>query len=152
MAFHHYKAAGGVVIQQGIIDGLDAAQNYVLVLDRPGRNEVRLPKGHIDPGENPQETAVRETQEETGFVDLLVLADLGERQVEFDYRDKHYIRDEHYFLMKLTSPRRIKRPAQDEAQFRPRWSRLGEAAAALTYTAEQQVVAAAVEKYLSQGK
>ncbi len=26
-----------------------------------------LPKGHVEPGENPAETAIRETEEETGF-------------------------------------------------------------------------------------
>jgi len=48
-----YTAAGGVVV--------DAER--VLVLRRPSRDEVRLPKGHIEKGESAQETALREVME-----------------------------------------------------------------------------------------
>ena len=51
-----YTAAGGVVVR-----GED-----VLVLRRPGRDEIRLPKGHVEPGEGLAEAALRETREETG--------------------------------------------------------------------------------------
>lgn len=37
-----YVAAGGVVVGAG----------RVLVLERPGRNELRLPKGHVEHGES----------------------------------------------------------------------------------------------------
>ena len=40
-----YLAAGGVVIHDG----------RMLVLDRPSRGEVRLPKGHIEGGEDAAE-------------------------------------------------------------------------------------------------
>lgn len=135
------------MVQQGIIPGLDQATAYVLLLDRPDRDEVRLPKGHIDPGENPEETALRETEEEAGFADLAILADLGSSRVEFDYKKNHYIRDEHYFLMALRSPRQSQRPANDAQQFRPLWIKLDEAASHLTFAAEQQVVQKAVERY-----
>jgi len=62
-----YVAAGGVVIHEG----------QVLLLDRPGRGEVRLPKGHVEPGEEPAEAALREVREEAGYADLAILADLG---------------------------------------------------------------------------
>ncbi len=147
MGTRQYQAAGGVVIQRGVIPGLDATLAYLLLLDRPDRNEVRLPKGHIDPGENPEETALRETAEEAGFADLVALADLGSSQVEFDYNENHYIRDEHYFLMTLRSPRQSQRPANDVQQFRPLWVGLDEAASRLTFAAEQRVVQKAVERY-----
>jgi len=84
-----YRAAGGVVV-----DG-----ERVLVLRRPGRGEVRLPKGHIDPGETPRAAALREVGEESGYADLEIVADLGTQTVEFDWDGRHYVRDEHYFLM-----------------------------------------------------
>ena len=46
-----YVAAGGVIIHDG----------QMLLLDRPHRGEIRLPKGHVDPGESHDETALRET-------------------------------------------------------------------------------------------
>jgi 8-oxo-dGTP pyrophosphatase MutT (NUDIX family) len=148
MATKQYQAAGGVVIQQGKIDGLDPTNAYVLLLDRPKRKEVRLPKGHIDPGEDARTAALRETEEEAGFVDLVVLADLGNNTVEFDYKGDHFIRGEHYFLMTLRSSHQSSRPAHDEEQFKPLWIEAEKAAQMLTFESEQNVVRAAVNHYL----
>ncbi len=49
----------------------------VLLLARPRKGEIRLPKGHIDPDETPVETALRETVKETGYANLEIVADLG---------------------------------------------------------------------------
>jgi len=144
MAVKQYTAAGGVVVQQGVMAGLDPAQLYLLVLDRPARNEVRLPKGHIDDGESAREAALRETAEEAGFTDLEVLDDLGSQIVEYDYQGHHYIRRERYFLMRLTSPTQIERNEIDTKQFQVRWVPIEEATAQLTYTAEQQWVERAI--------
>ena len=104
-----------------------------------------LPKGHIDPGETPELTALRETTEESGYADLQIIADLGCQLVEFDYEDIHYIRDEHYFLMQLTGMQRIKRSKLDEKQFRPIWVSFADAVAKLTFPAEKQVVSLALQ-------
>lgn len=123
----HYVAAGGVVV-----DG-----DRVLVLNRPGRNEVRLPKGHIEKGESPQETAVREVREETGYEELEVVADLGYQLVEFEFGDTRVRRDERYFLMRLQSARRLERDPK-ELQFVPTWLAWERALAELTYDAERE--------------
>src|SRR5690606_4577339 len=112
----------------------------LLVLDRPSRNEVRLPKGHIDEGESAAAAALRETVEEAGYTDLEIAADLGEQIVEFDYANKHYVRHERYFLMRLHSPVQVPRNETDAAQFSVRWVPLAEAVGQLTYEAEQQWV------------
>ncbi|MCB0115589.1 MAG: NUDIX domain-containing protein, partial [Caldilineaceae bacterium] len=122
-----YRAAGGVVVQQGLVDGLDAEQTYVLVLDRPTRGEVRLPKGHIEVGESDASAALRETAEEAGYADLRVLADLGHQQVAYDYKGYHYIREERYFLMQLASNTRQAQAEEDAAQFQVRWVTVDEA-------------------------
>lgn len=147
MKIRRYRSAGGVVIQQDVIEGLPSGRAYVLLLDRPGRDEIRLPKGHIDPGESAKIAALRETEEESGYGDLRVLADLGSNTVEFDYNDEHYIRDEHYYLMGLESARRSVQPDNDIAQFRPLWIALNDAPDQLTFAAEQDVVRRAVAEY-----
>ena len=139
-----YNAAGGIVAQRDILDHLPAAETFLLLLDRPSRAEVRLPKGHIDPGESAAEAALRETGEETGFGDLHILADLGRRTVEFDYKGAHYIREEKYFLMKLLSPLQITRPPKDAKQFQVLWEPLDRAGQRLTFEAERLFVADAV--------
>lgn len=135
-----YIAAGGVIIENG----------QMLLLDRPHRGEIRLPKGHVDPGESHDETALRETVEETGYGDLEIVLDLGERLVEFDNGSRHYLRTEHYYLMRMTSDRMVPRSPKDEQQFRPFWVPMNEAAEFLTYAAEQEVAARAVAAYEAQ--
>lgn len=134
-----YRAAGGIVV--------DGAR--MLLLDRPARNEVRLPKGHIETGETDAMAALRETIEETGYADLAIVADLGEQTVEFEYKGRHIIRHEHYFLMRLESQRKIARTEEDEAQFRVQWATWEEACALLTYAAEQEMARRAVHKLQS---
>lgn len=130
MAIHRYSSAGGIVIHE----------EDVLLLDRSAREEVRLPKGHIEEGEEPITAALRETAEEAGYDDLAVVADLGSRVVEFDYKGDHYIRTEHYFLMRLRSERQCLRDAKETAQFAVRWASTDVALAELTFSAERDAL------------
>jgi 8-oxo-dGTP pyrophosphatase MutT (NUDIX family) len=123
-----YLAAGGVVVHDG----------RVLVLRRPSRDEVRLPKGHVEPEEGARATALREVREESGYGDLAMQADLGEQVVEFDYQGKHVVRTERYFLMTLADP---KAPlSSGETQFESEWLAWEEALQALTFEAEREWV------------
>ncbi len=140
MATKTYRAAGGVVI-----DG-----DRMLLLDRPLRREVRLPKGHIDPGETATVAALRETAEESGYDDLEIVADLGSQVVKFNYLGDDFVREEHYYLMRLVSERTVRRNRKDEAQFHPIWVALDEAAARLTFPPEQQFAQRAIDIYRRQ--
>lgn len=123
-----YVAAGGVVVHD----------DRVLVLRRSNQGEVRLPKGHVEPGESVQEAALRETREESGYA-VVLKADLGAQVVEFDYKERHVVRSERYFLMTLAnSPEGS--PSGGEEQFEPDWLTWDEALAALTFEAEREWV------------
>ncbi len=63
--------AGGVVARNDGTDGL----RLLLVRSRDGQHWV-LPKGHIEAGETPEQTAVREVREESGVVGG-ILEELG---------------------------------------------------------------------------
>jgi 8-oxo-dGTP pyrophosphatase MutT (NUDIX family) len=138
----HYESAGGIVV-----DG-----ERVLLLDRPARNEVRLPKGHVDPGETAEQAALREVTEESGYADLEIVANLGVAPVEFDFEGKHVVRTEHYFLMRLRSDRTVERDAKDRDQFRIRWAPLADAPALLTFPAEKERAQAAAKWVAGQGE
>lgn len=126
-----YLAAGGVVLHP---DG-----QRILLLIRPSRDEVRLPKGHVEPGEAREAAALREVAEETGYNDLDILAALGEQLVAFPL-GKHTIkRTEYYYLLQLRSLREGERPATDE-QFFPIWVSWDEALEHLTFEAEREWV------------
>jgi len=123
-----YLAAGGVVVHEG----------RVLVLVRDSRGEVRLPKGHVEPGEGVAEAALRETREESGYRDLELGVDLGVQVVEFHHRERHVVRNERYFLMTLAGDSDA--PSDGEEQFEPAWLPWDEALAALTFEPEREWV------------
>ncbi|MCP4543388.1 MAG: HAD-IA family hydrolase [Chloroflexi bacterium] len=129
VGINRYTAAGGVVVHDG----------RVLVLRRSGRGEVRLPKGHVDPGKDVQTTALRETHEESGYANLAIQADLGAQMTEFDHAGQHVIRTERYFLMALTGDA-DSAPSGGEEQFEPDWLTWDEALAALTFEVEREWV------------
>ncbi|MBN1259384.1 MAG: NUDIX domain-containing protein [Anaerolineae bacterium] len=131
-----YQAAGGVVT--------DVAGERVLLLIRPARDEVRLPKGHVEPGESTSEAAVRETQEETGYGNLAIVASLGKQLVAFQLGRHSVHRTEFYFLLKTLNYEQIARPEADDEQFFPIWVTWEEALEHLTFAAEQEWVRRAI--------
>ena len=144
MKTKHYRAAGGVVLDtrgKVLLIERDVMRNGTLL------HEVRLPKGHVDEGETDEQAAMRETCEESGYGALAVLADLGECRTEYDHNGKHYVRDEHYFLLRLTSPEwqgPDVDPDSEEALFSVKWARdFDEAEALLTYASEKDFAARA---------
>jgi len=56
-------AAGGIVVRRGA-----RGRREVLVVHRPRRSDWSLPKGKLEPGEPPEAGALREVEEETGFL------------------------------------------------------------------------------------
>lgn len=143
MTIRHYETGGGVVLN---------ARDEVLLLERHVpreeglRYEVRLPKGHIDPGETAEQAALREVCEESGYCDLEVLRPLGFSDVEYDHAGEHVTRREHYFLMRLRSDtcRPPQHSHEEEALFKVRWEPLEAAPVLVTYSSEQDFVRRAI--------
>ncbi len=139
-----YRAAGGVVLD---------SHNRVLLIERwIVRNgqpvfEIRLPKGHVEPGETDEQAALREVCEETGYCGITIAADLGEIVNEFQWpgEDLHVVRHEHYYLMRLADAERgephFDSPEADEARFTPRWAAtLAEAEQLITFESEREFI------------
>lgn len=58
-----------------------------ILLMQDAKNRWTLPKGHVEPGEEPKQTAEREIREETGLKEMKVHSWLG--KVNFRYRRNH---------------------------------------------------------------
>jgi 8-oxo-dGTP pyrophosphatase MutT (NUDIX family) len=80
------QQAGGVILLNGRV-----------VLRRTARGEYLFPKGHVEPGETAEQTAIREVAEETGL-EVVLVADLGE--ISFTYQGEDY--RVNMFLMRAT--------------------------------------------------
>jgi 8-oxo-dGTP pyrophosphatase MutT (NUDIX family) len=130
MSIKTYTAAGGVL--------LDPPGEQVLLLIRPSRDEVRLPKGHVEAEESVRETALREVSEESGFDDLEILSDLGEQLVVFPLEENIIKRTEYFYLMRARTLHRHPRPQLDAAQFVTHWASWQEAREHLTFDAERE--------------
>jgi len=131
--------AGGVVVD---------AQDRVLAIERHVErdgaliHEVRLPKGHIDAGESDEAAALREVLEESGYGHVAILGDLGSYVSEFTHAGQHHVREERYFLMRLTAPeRQAPQPTNaEEALFEPFWHPLEVAENRMTYPSEREFI------------
>lgn len=66
------------------------------------RDRWQLPKGTIDPGETPPQTAVREVREEGGVVARIV-ADLGPISFFYQMQGRRYAKTVDFYLMAYES-------------------------------------------------
>ena len=69
----------------GIVFRMSKDQKDIeILLIQDSKNRWTIPKGHIEPGENAKQTAIREIEEETGLKNVSVLTWLG--KIHFKYR------------------------------------------------------------------
>ncbi len=71
--------AGGVVYRRG-----KNGKDVEILLIQDAKDRWTIPKGHIEEGESPKQTAEREIREETGLQEMLVQSWLG--KINFRYR------------------------------------------------------------------
>jgi len=124
------QAAGGVVARRSGSSGLE-----VVLVHRPKYDDWTLPKGKLEPGEDPLEAALREVREETGL-DCAPGPALGSIEyVDSSGRDK--IVD--YWLMTAANGELEPTNEVDEA----RWMSFDDALAQVSYDRDRDVLARA---------
>ncbi len=74
--------SGGVIFRRD-----PKTQAIQILLIKDAKHRWTIPKGHVEPGEEPKETAEREIREETGLQQMKVYSWLG--KVNFRYRRNH---------------------------------------------------------------
>ncbi len=124
-------SAGGVIVRDG--------ECVVIVPTRraaDGSKVVALPKGHPDGEETALEAALREVREEAGVLGSHV-ADLGEVSYWYQRKGKRIQKSVAFFLLAYEEGDVADHDHEVERAW---WMPLAEAAKALTYPGERQMV------------
>jgi len=131
------RSAGGVVFRR-TEDGIDIA----LAARRTRRGELAwgLPKGLIEPDEQPEEAALREVREETGL-EAEIDEDLGSISYFYQWDGEGVRKTVRFFLMHATGG---DVEHHDHEMEEVRWFPLDQAAKRSTYRSEREVVLKAV--------
>jgi 8-oxo-dGTP pyrophosphatase MutT (NUDIX family) len=131
-------SSGGVLVREG-----PHGPEVLLASRRTRRGDLvwGLPKGLVEEGESPEETAVREVQEETGHRGV-VRAPLGDVSYWFVWEGTRIRKTVHFFLMDAADgppgPR-------DREMEEVRWFPLEEAADVAGFDSEKEVIRKAVQ-------
>ncbi|MDI3280552.1 MAG: NUDIX domain-containing protein [Bacillota bacterium] len=144
MAQGRREVSAGVAV----IDG----EQVLLIYHR--RGEWLMPKGHVEPGETPAQAARREVGEETG-ISVRLLGEVGRTEYDFDPPGEEGRRFKQVYWFVGTPEGKV---AADPSPHRAEgieaavWLPRAEALARLTFPADRQILARALELYDRQGK
>ena len=104
-----------------------------------------LPKGQIDPNEQPEETAVREAAEETGAEGRLV-GKLGDVRYVYTWDGERIFKVVSFYLLRYSRGRLGELPPETAHEVEEvRWLPLEEGPRLLAYGGEREMAAKAVE-------
>src|SRR5215212_5356329 len=124
------RSAGGVVVRGDEV--------IVIVPTRRGAQGQRvlaLPKGHVDPGETPDQTARREVREETG-VEADLVEKLGEVRYFYQRSGKRIFKRVTFYLFAYRGGSLDDHDVEVEEAL---WMPLAEAVEALSYDGEREI-------------
>ena len=125
-------SAGGVVVRDGRV--------VVIVPTRraaDGSRVLALPKGHVDPGEQPLQAAAREVREETGLIVGEPLCELGESRYWYRRDGRTIGKSVTFFLFEHLGGDTAD---HDDEVEEVRWVALEEALTALSHQAERDMI------------
>lgn len=127
-------SAGGLVVDR-VGDATTAA--LIGRIDRRGRLEWVLPKGHVEPGETTEQAAVREIREETGLHARIVSA-LGQVEYWFVADRRRVHKTVHHFLLEATGGAL---GTEDVEVSQVAWVPLGDVVGRLRHASERRLLA-----------
>lgn len=135
-------SAGGLVVRPRT-DGEDGWECVLIEPTRPaadGSLVTALPKGHPDPGESPQEAALREIREETGLT-VEIRATIGDVRYWYQRNGRRIAKIVTFYLCDY---RAGDVADHDHEVRRAWWVPVADAGLVLTYAGERDIVARAL--------
>jgi 8-oxo-dGTP pyrophosphatase MutT (NUDIX family) len=133
-------SAGGVVVRDGEVVVIVPVKRA-----GDGRTVLGLPKGHPDGDETPEAAAEREILEETGIRARLI-EKLGDVHYQYERKGRPVSKTVAFYLFEYLSGDVADHDHEIEEA---RWMPLEEAAQALTYEGEREMVARALSRIAS---
>ena len=132
-------SAGGLALTRR--DGVAHAA-LIARVNRSGRLEWCLPKGHLEGTETAREAAVREIAEETGILSEVV-ASLGSIDYWFSVGGRRVHKTVHHYLLHATGGRITVEHDPDAEAVEAAWVPLADLDARLAYANERRIAASA---------
>lgn len=129
-------SAGGLVVD---LEGLPLRGAVIARLNRAGRLEWCLPKGHLEAGETPEQAAVREIEEETGIRGRVV-GPLGTIDYWFSAEGKRVHKQVHHYLLEATGGSLSTEGDPDGEAVDVAWVPLEELGKTLAFPNERRIV------------
>ena len=125
------ESAGGIVFR------IDRGKpRYLLIRD--SYHNWGFPKGHLEPGEQPETAAVREVGEETGLRSLVIRGLVDTIDWDFRFRGQVIHKVCHFFLMESARDRTS--PQRAEGITACRWMSFDEAQRVISYKNAKEVL------------
>jgi 8-oxo-dGTP pyrophosphatase MutT (NUDIX family) len=124
-------SAGGVVYR--VLDG-----QPLFLLIRDSYKNWGFPKGHLETDEAPDAAAVREVQEETGLLNVILDGEIDTIDWFFRFRGTLVHKVCHFFLMRTDAEDTI--PQRAEGITACRWARFDEALELVSYANARDVL------------
>ncbi len=128
-------SAGGLVVD---LDGHQPRAAVIARLNRAGKVEWCLPKGHLENGETPEQAAVREIAEETG-IQGRVMGSLGTIDYWFSVDGRRVHKLVHHYLLVATGGRLSVDGDPDQEAIDVAWVPLDELGTLLAFPNERRI-------------
>ncbi len=113
--------------------------------NRGGKADWCIPKGHVEPGEDLAQTAVREISEETG-IEAEVVEKLGEINYSFKIGPQRIKKTVHHFLLRQTGGQISSDMDPTGEVIEAKWFKLSELDSVLAHENERKVAHLALER------
>src|SRR5688500_17383521 len=110
------------------------------------KNRWTIPKGHIEKGERPDQTAMREVREETNLDRVTVIEHLGKNQFRYRRGDNLILMTMHVFLMEAQGDTEKHRPENNEGIKAVAWFPVKEALEHIEYDNLSKLLLLALKK------
>lgn len=132
-------SAGGLVVD---LAATPPAVAVIARVNRAGRLEWCLPKGHLEGAETPEQAAVREIEEETGIRGRVV-GELGTIDYWFAVEGRRIHKTVHHYLLEATGGRLTVEGDPDAEAVDVAWVPIDELGSRLAFANERRIARAA---------